>query len=80
MSNSLIKNLDLIISSYKPPIFWKDKDAIKKQVNLSGLKNIEDMIYKTNDVELLIKKNSDNAVNILSDFIITTSERPNSEL
>ena len=68
------KNLDSIISSYKPPIFWKDKNAIKTQINKSGLINIEDMIFKTNDIELLIKKNSDNAVNILSDFIINTSK------
>ena len=68
------KNLDSIISSYKPPIFWKDKDAIKTQINKSGLINIEDMIFKTNDIELLIKKNSGNAVNILSDFIINNSK------
>ena len=67
-------NLDSIISSYKQPIFWKDKNAIKTQINKSGLINIEDMIFKTNDIELLIKKNSDNAVNILSDFIINTSK------
>ena len=67
------KNLDSVISSYKPPIFWKDKDSVKKQINLSNLENIENMIFKTNDIELLIKKNSDNAVNILSDFIISNS-------
>ena len=74
------KNLDSIISSYKPPIFWKDKDAIKKQINLNNLENIENMIFKTNDIELLIKKNSDNAVNILSDFIINTSRQSSNEI
>ena len=74
------KNLDSIISSYKPPIFWKDKDAIKKQINLSNLENIENMIFKTNDIELLIKKNSDNAVNILFDFIINTSRQSSNEI
>ena len=74
------KNLDSIISSYKPPIFWKDKDAIKKQINLSNLENIENMIFKTNNIELLIKKNSDNAVNILSDFIINTSRQSSNEI
>ena len=28
------------------------------------------LIFKINDVELLIKKNSNNSINILSDFII----------
>ena len=74
------KNLDSIISSYKPPIFWKDKNIIKKQINLSNLENIENMIFKTNDIELLIKKNSDNAVNILSDFIINTSRQSSNEI
>ena len=68
------KNLDLIISSFKPPIFWKDKDNIKKHINKSRLGNIENMIFKANDIELLIKKNSTNAVSIMSDFIISTSK------
>ena len=68
------KNLDSIISSFKPPIFWKDKDIVRKQVNKNDLEKIEDMIFKTNDIELLIKKNSDNAINIVSDFIINTSK------
>ena len=67
------KNLDSIISSLKPPIFWKDKDIVRKQVNKNDLEKIEDMIFKSNDIELLIKKNSDNAINIVSDFIINTS-------
>ncbi len=69
------KNLDSVISSYRPAIFWKDKDAVKKQINKSGLKTLENMIFKTNDIELLIKKNSNNAVNIMSDFIIDTSKQ-----
>ena len=67
------KNLESIISSFKPPIFWKDKDNIKRQITNSRLEGIENMIFKTNDIELLIKKNSNNAVNIMSDFIISTS-------
>ena len=68
------KNLDSIISSHKPPIFWKEKDIVKKQVNMNNLEKVEDMIFKTNDIELLIKKNSGSAVNIMSDFIISTSK------
>ena len=68
------KNLDSIISSFRPPIFWKDKDIVRKQVNKNDLEKIEDMIFKTNDIELLIKKNSENAINIVSDFIINTSK------
>ena len=68
------KNLDSVISLYKPPIFWKDKEVVKNQINKSNLKQIEEMIFKTNDIELLIKKNSANAINIISDFIIDASK------
>jgi DNA polymerase-3 subunit delta len=64
------KKIDEIISTYKPPIFWKDKEIVKKQAKCWSLKNIENLIYKINEIELLIKTNSINSVNIISDFII----------
>ena len=64
------KNIDEIISSFKPPIFWKDKDIIKQQIQNWSHSNIKNLIYKINETELIIKKNSINALNILSDFII----------
>ena len=64
------KNIDEIISSFKPPIFWKDKDIIKQQIQSWSYSNIKNLIYKINETELIIKKNSINALNILSDFII----------
>ena len=63
-------NIDDIISSFKPPIFWKDKEIVKTQVKNWSHFNLENLIYKINDTELLIKKNSTAAINILSDFII----------
>ena len=64
------KKIDEIISTYKPSIFWKDKDIVKKQIKSWSLKNIENLIYKINEVELLIKTNSTSSISILSDFII----------
>jgi len=64
------KNIDAVISSCKPPIFWKDKDILKKQMQLWSYDNTENLIYKINITELLIKKNSNNSINILSNFII----------
>ena len=66
----ITNNLEQAISSVKPPIFWKDKDVIKQQIRCWSYKNIELLIYKINEVELLIKKNSLVSLNILSDFII----------
>ena len=64
------KNIDNVISTYRPPIFWKDKEIVKQQVNSWSYSNAENLIYKINDTELLIKKNSYNSINILSNFII----------
>jgi len=63
-------NADVVISSFKPPIFWKDKEVIKQQIKSWSYNNTEILIYKINEIELLIKKNSNNSINILSDFII----------
>ncbi len=68
------KNLDKIISAYKPPIFWKDKDAVKMQVKAWDSINIDDLVFKINDLELLIKKNSSRSLNILYDFLIDTAQ------
>ena len=64
------KNTDAVISSYKPPIFWKDKDTIKQQLKIWSLPQIKSLINKTNDMELLIKKNSQASNQIVNNFIL----------
>ena len=71
------KNMDQIFASFKPPIFWKDKEIVKEQIKNWSIQNIENLIYKINEIELLIKKNSINSINILSDFIIAQSNKIN---
>ena len=71
------KNLDSLISSFKPIIFWKDKEIIKQQIHNWSYKSIEELLCKINETELLIKKNSNSSVNILSDFIIEQSTLAN---
>ena len=71
------KSIEEAISSFKPPIFWKDKEIVKQQINNWSLNRAENLIYKTNELELLIKKNSYNSINILSDFIINQPNRIN---
>ena len=71
------ENIDQLITSFKPPIFWKDKEIIKEQIKNWTLKKVENLIYKINEIELLIKKNSSNSINILFDFIITQSNKTN---
>ena len=71
------KNIDQVISSFKPTIFWKDKEVIKQQISFWPLKKIEKLIIKINEVEIIIKKNSTNSINILCDFIINQSSKVN---
>ena len=71
------KSIEEVISSFKPPIFWKDKEIVKQQIKNWSLNRAENLIYKTNELELLIKKNSYNSINILSDFIINQPNRIN---
>ena len=69
------KSIEEAVSSFNPPIFWKDKETVKQQIKNWSLNRAENLIYKTNELELLIKKNSYNSINILSDFIINQPNR-----
>ena len=70
-------NIELAISTCKPPIFWKDKTLVAQQIRSWKKDQLKNLIYKTNEIELLIKKNSSLAKNILSDFIIDNSKKAN---
>ena len=68
-------NVDQALSLIKPPVFWKDKPVITQQINAWKENELENLIYETNEIEYLIKKNSGMAKNILSDFIINNSKK-----
>ena len=63
-------NIDLTLSSAKPPIFWKDKEIIKQQIFKLKPKKIKELIYQSNEIELLIKKNSNNSINLVTNFVL----------
>jgi DNA polymerase-3 subunit delta len=67
------KNIDLTISSAKPPIFWKEKEITKKQIYKWKSKNIKKLIYRLSETELQIKKNINNSINLITDFILVQS-------
>ena len=67
------KNIELTISAAKPPIFWKDKEITKQQIKKWKPENIKDLIYKLTDIELLIKKNLNNSINFITNFILEQS-------
>jgi len=70
-------NIDSAVSSFKPPIFWKDKPLVTQQIKSWGKNELKNLIYQSNKIELLVKKNSSMAKNILSDFIINNSKKTN---
>jgi len=67
------KNIDLTISSAKPPVFWKEKEITKQQVLKWNSKNIKELIYLLGETELQLKKNINNSVNLITDFILFQS-------
>ena len=66
-------NIDLTISSAKPPIFWKDKEIIKQQILKWKPDNIRSLIYQINEIELLIKRGAVNPINLITNFILEQS-------
>ena len=80
LSNEFMKtnNIDATILSSKPPIFWKEKEIVKQQIKSWSLTEVKKLIYKINEVELLIKKNNNSSIAILFNFIIETTSPINS--
>ena len=69
------RDIDLTILNARPPIFWKDKEITKKQILEWSPDKIKEVIYKVNEIELLIKKNLNNSINVITDFILEQSKK-----
>ena len=69
------KNLEKIVSASKPPIFWKEKDLVKKQIQNWSLDQVNKLINEINIIELDVKKNTSISTNILFDFIFNNSRK-----
>ena len=67
------KNIDQTISSAKPPIFWKDKEITKQQIYKWPPKDLKKLIYGLNNLELLVKTNVNNSINLVIDFLLDQS-------
>ena len=50
-------NVDHLINSIKPAIFWKEKPIVKKQLSIWTINDLKKVIGEINDTELLCKKN-----------------------
>ena len=68
------KNIDLTISSFKPPIFWKDKEIIKNQIMNWKINEVENLLVNIKNTEIIVKKHAANSLNLVLDFILTTTK------
>ena len=66
-------NINQTVDSAKPPIFWKDKELVKKQLLVWKPQQIQRLIILINEIELQIKRNYNNSIFILTDFILNQS-------
>jgi len=63
------ENIDQVLSTFKPPIFWKEKDIVKKQAQSWSTNEVKEIIFKINHLEALVKKNTVNSMLFVSNFI-----------
>ena len=66
-------DINLTINSAKPPIFWKDKEIVKVQLNKWKTEKIKELIKNINNIEIEIKKNYNNSILIVTNFILEKS-------
>ena len=70
-------DIDQVINSFKPPIFWKDKNIIRQQIKMWKLNDIESFIVDLNNTESLIKKNPQISNQIINNMILDKIEDTN---
>ena len=66
-------SFDSLINNYKPPIFWKDKPIIKRQLESWSKSKIKDLILNINKTEIFLKKNNSISLMLIFNFIYETS-------
>jgi DNA polymerase-3 subunit delta len=66
-------NIEEVLNTFKPAIFWKEKEIVKQQLKIRSLSNINMLLKKINNLELLIKKNSQISRQIVNNFILENS-------
>jgi DNA polymerase-3 subunit delta len=70
------RNIDEVIASAKLPIFWKEKNLVKQQLNNWSLKDIKFLLNTVNDLELIIKKNNQISNYVTNNFILESLRTP----
>jgi DNA polymerase-3 subunit delta len=67
------KDLEKTINNAKPPIFWKEKEITKQQVNKWTDHKALELIFEINKTELQLKKLPINSINLVTNFLLEKS-------
>ena len=70
-------DVDNLINTIKPPIFWKEKPLLKKQLSIWSLNNLKRLISEINNIELLCKKNPQISKVIFFNFFTEICKKAN---
>ena len=71
-------NLETLINTFKPSIFWKEKTIVKKQLTIWKLKDLKEIIPNINNTEILCKKNPQISNSIFMNFFMEICKKANS--
>ena len=71
-------NIDSLLNSSKPPVFWKEKPMVKKQLLIWKTKDLKAAIGKISNTELLCKKNPQISKIIFFNFFNDLCKKANS--
>ena len=63
-------NIEKTVLEAKPAIFWKDKEIVKQQIKNWNSGDIFNLLNTVNQIELLVKKNKTDPINIIRNLII----------
>ena len=70
-------NIDDLINSSKPTIFWKERPLVKKQLLIWDINDLKKLIEKINNTELLCKKNPQISKSIFFGFFSEICKKAN---
>jgi DNA polymerase-3 subunit delta len=70
-------SLDNLLNTSKPPIFWKEKPLVRKQLIIWNINDLKTVINEINNTELLCKKNSQISKIIFFNFFTKLCKRAN---
>ena len=70
-------SLDGLINLSNPPIFWKEKSMVKKQLTIWSLHDLKTTIHEISDIEILCKKNHQISKIIFFNFFTKLCKKAN---